>query len=310
MLLGVLAGLATCALWGLTFIAPRAVEPFTVWDLTIARYLVFGAASGLLLASPRFRPQGLSFAQKAIGLCLGGVGYIGYFLSASFAVKSAGATLPPLIIGTMPVILALIGNAGERSIAWTHLALPLALIALGIVVVNAHSVFHAASEDCTTSGAGLAWALLSLAIWVAYGLVNSRILRGPAAPDILAWTGLQGLGAGLGALAIMPMSSLFAPQLISGAEPAPLLVWALVMGLAGSWLATWFWAIASTRLPLTFAAQLIVAETIFGLLYGFVWESRFPTILEAAGIALQVAGVSLTLARLGRASKRQARCAT
>jgi drug/metabolite transporter (DMT)-like permease len=82
------------------------------------------------------------------------------------------------------------------------------------------------------------------------------------------------------------------------------------MGLAGSWLATWFWAVASTRLPLTFAAQLIVAETIFGLLYGFLWESRFPTMLEIAGIALQIAGVSLTLARLGHARKTNSQRAT
>ncbi|MGI2031161.1 hypothetical protein ACRQ1B_02095 [Rhizobium panacihumi] len=37
MLIGILAGLGTCALWGLTFIAPRAVAPFTAWDLTVAR---------------------------------------------------------------------------------------------------------------------------------------------------------------------------------------------------------------------------------------------------------------------------------
>lgn len=29
MLVGILAGLTTCALWGLTFIAPKAVEPFS-----------------------------------------------------------------------------------------------------------------------------------------------------------------------------------------------------------------------------------------------------------------------------------------
>jgi len=38
MLIGILAGLATCALWGLTFIAPRVVDPFSTWDLTVARY--------------------------------------------------------------------------------------------------------------------------------------------------------------------------------------------------------------------------------------------------------------------------------
>lgn len=42
MLIGLLAGLMTGALWGLTFIAPRAVLPFSAFDLSVLRYLVFG----------------------------------------------------------------------------------------------------------------------------------------------------------------------------------------------------------------------------------------------------------------------------
>ena len=60
MLLGILAGLATCALWGFTFVAPRAVEPFTAWDLTVARYGIFGLACALLMIGRRFRPTGIA----------------------------------------------------------------------------------------------------------------------------------------------------------------------------------------------------------------------------------------------------------
>jgi len=35
MLIGILAGLTTCALWGLTFIAPRAVDPASTLDLPL-----------------------------------------------------------------------------------------------------------------------------------------------------------------------------------------------------------------------------------------------------------------------------------
>jgi drug/metabolite transporter (DMT)-like permease len=51
MLLGIIAGLTTCALWGLTFVAPRAVTPFTAWDLTIARYCIFGLTCLITSAS-------------------------------------------------------------------------------------------------------------------------------------------------------------------------------------------------------------------------------------------------------------------
>ncbi|MBY3239728.1 hypothetical protein HFO17_35390, partial [Rhizobium laguerreae] len=56
----------TCALWGLTFIAPRAVAPFTAWDLTIARYGIFGLACLMLLADRRFRPMGIARSRLLI----------------------------------------------------------------------------------------------------------------------------------------------------------------------------------------------------------------------------------------------------
>ncbi|MEH3147087.1 MAG: hypothetical protein PGN34_17450 [Methylobacterium frigidaeris] len=46
------------------------------------------------------------------------------------------------------------------------------------------------------------------------------------------------------------------------------------------------------RLPLALAAQLIVAETVFGLVYGFLFEGRWPTGAEAAGCALQLGGAA------------------
>lgn len=103
---------------------------------------------------------------------------------------------------------------------------------------------------------------------------------------------VQGLGAGIGGLALLPLAS---NPLPAGGHPGVFLAWALLMGLAGSWLATWFWSIASARLPLALAAQLIVAETVFGLIFGFVFAGRWPSAIEAGGALLQIAGVMLTI---------------
>jgi hypothetical protein len=51
----------------------------------------------------------------------------------------------------------------------------------------------------------------------------------------------------------------------------------VVMGNAGSWLATFCWVIASSRLPLALSAQLIIAETVFGLAHGLMFEERLPS---------------------------------
>lgn len=299
MLLGILAGLTTCALWGLTFIAPRAIDPFSTWDLTVTRYGVFGMASLLLMLHPRFRPGGLAPGRWLTGLLLGGVGYVGYFVAAAYAVRLSGATIPPLIIGTMPVLLALIANWRDRSAPWRALAPPLALIATGVAMVNISVIEAAGPERREGVLLGALAASAALAIWIVYGFVNAAVMRAADAPDGLHWTGVQGIGAAIGSMALLPLTS-FTTQAASGIEWANFLGWALVMGLLGSWVATFCWVVASGRLPLALAAQLIVAETVFGLAYGFLFEMRWPETTEWIGATLQLVGVVTAIAVFSR----------
>jgi drug/metabolite transporter (DMT)-like permease len=95
---------------------------------------------------------------------------------------------------------------------------------------------------------------------------------------------------------LIPFTSIGMDIVFTGAELLRFILWSLIMGLAGAWLATLLWMIASKRLPLALAAQLIVAETIFGLIFGFLFEQRLPTLAEAGGSTLQLAGVGLAIA--------------
>lgn len=303
MLIGILAGLTTCALWGLTFVAPRIVEPFSAWDLTIARYGIFGLACALLMFHPRFRPTGLSPGQMTIGLLLGGVGYVGNFVSAAYAVKLAAAAIPPLIIGTMPVFLAIIANMRDRSAPWRLLALPLALIAAGVGIVNVATISAADVQQTHAILLGTLCAVAALVFWIGYGLVNASVMRAADAPDGLRWTGLQGVGAALGSLTLLPLASWESLNGLPASDTWRFVAWALLMGLAASWFATWCWVVASRRLPLVLSAQLIVAETVFGLAYGFMFEGRLPTWAEAIGSILQLAGVCAAIAAFTRPIK-------
>ncbi len=47
----------------------------------------------------------------------------------------------------------------------------------------------------------------------------------------------------------------------------------------------------SRLLPLTMVGQMILFETLFALLYGFLWERRLPMPLEVAAFVLVVASV-------------------
>jgi drug/metabolite transporter (DMT)-like permease len=65
------------------------------------------------------------------------------------------------------------------------------------------------------------------------------------------------------------------------------------IALAASIIGNMFWNMASRYLPSTLVGQMILFETLFALLYGFLWEQRVPTILESAAIALLITSVIL-----------------
>jgi drug/metabolite transporter (DMT)-like permease len=300
MLHGIIAGIITCALWGLTFVAPRAVVPFTAWDLTIARYGIFGTACLLLMIDRRFRPTGVAPSRLLIGLLLGGAGYVGYFVSAAFAVQLAGAAIPPVVVGTMPVFVAIIANIRDGSAPWQTLALPLLLIGVGVTIVNVATISAAHVSDTASIMLGILASAAALATWIVYGLANAAVMRSADAPDGLQWTGLQGIGAAIGSFLLLPLASFDLADTASSSQWFRFIGWALAMGLAGSWFATWCWVVASRRLPLALSAQLIVAETVFGLAYGFMFEGRLPSPAEAIGATLQFVGVCLAIAAFSK----------
>ena len=109
---------------------------------------------------------------------------------------------------------------------------------------------------------------------------------------------LQGIGAMIATLPLVPIALLTGSTAVmdtslASPEGITFLAWAILLGSAGSWLATWFWVIASTRLPLALSAQLIVTETLFALFYGFIYERRWPTATESLGTAMLIAGVAI-----------------
>jgi drug/metabolite transporter (DMT)-like permease len=65
----------------------------------------------------------------------------------------------------------------------------------------------------------------------------------------------------------------------------------VVLGVLVSWVGTIFWNRASSILPVSLTGQLIVFETISGLMYVFVAYRRVPGFVELLGIAILVVGI-------------------
>ncbi|WP_312222087.1 DMT family transporter [Rhizobium rhizoryzae] len=299
MLLGLLAGLFTCAVWGLTFVAARLVHPFTLWDITIARYAIFGLTCLISLVHPYFRPRNIGWRHALAGSVLGLIGYVAYFALASQAVLWAGSVVPPLIIGITPIMLPVLANLIDKSISWRRLGLPLLMIGSGILIVNAEHLQGLDVGERQMMAAGIGCAVAALLVWVVYGIFNAKVMRSENPPRAIDWTTLHGIGCLIGAGMLIPLAS--NAYVTAPAEAVTrFFLWAIVLGIAASWLATWCWSIASSHLPLALTAQLIIAETVFGLIFGLMMDGRWPTITESLGALLQILGVSLAVHQFTR----------
>jgi len=65
----------------------------------------------------------------------------------------------------------------------------------------------------------------------------------------------------------------------------------VVTGIGAAWIASVLWNMASRRLSASLAGQLIVSETVFGLIYAFAWEAAWPAPLQWTACLLFVLGI-------------------
>jgi len=295
---GLAAGLGAGAFWGSTFIAPVVLPEFGTVDLTVGRFLACGLLSLVLLLVAALRGQArwprASQAWAALGLSL--LGYTGYYLLLVLAIQAAGAALPVLIIGTIPLWIMLLGKpAGLR---WRALLPGLLLTGAGIAVmmaVGAHGGQGGQGAAGSRLWLGVLLAALAAASWTAFGLLNARWLaRHPEVPST-AWANWLGVAAGLGAIAIAAVAGSAPAELMAQPRWGLFVLVSLVTGIGATWVASVLWNIASRRLSASLAGQLIVSETVFGLFYAFAWSGQWPAALQWVASVLFVLGILFSI---------------
>ena len=288
--MGILAGLAAGARWGLVFIAPRIVPCLSSVDLLAGRFLSYGALSfALLVVFQRSVWPTWSQAGSAVGLSL--LGFTGYYLLLVLAIRDAGTAVPSLIIGTIPIWMMLLGKpAGLR---WAALLPGLALTALGLALMMRAE--HGATSLTNDSPAyfyrGVAFALASMVSWTAFGLLNAAWLKKHPHISATTWANWLGVATGSGALLWWLFAGTDANMLLAQQNRAQAAIICIVTGIGSAWLATLLWNIASQRLSASLCGQLIVSETLFALFYSFWWDGQWPTQLQTLACVLFAAGI-------------------
>ena len=303
---GTLFALAAGLMWGLVFIVPLWLPEYPAALLTMGRYLAFGLIALPLAWMDRARLAELTRADWLEALKLAAIGNLLYYLCLAAAIQRSGGPLPTMIIGTLPVVIAVASNLRGRDrdgpLPWGQLAPSLLLIAAGIALVNqAEQAQLAPHTDLLRYASGALLAVGAVACWTWYPIRNAEWLRAHADRSPRVWATAQGVAtlplAAVGLVAVWGgMAALGDPfPMPLGPRPGFFIALMLVTGLLASWAGTLCWNEASQRLPPGLAGQLIVFETLSALAYAFVLRGHMPPPLALAGVVLLVAGVAYAL---------------
>ncbi|KQP17802.1 DMT family transporter [Pseudorhodoferax sp. Leaf267] len=290
---GVFFGIAAGAAWGLVFLAPELVPMFSPLQLSAGRYLAYGLIAAVLVL-PRWRQLAAQMGRaewKAL-FWLSILGNILYYVLLATAVQQGGMAMTSLVIGFLPVAVTVIGSRGDGAVPLRRLGWSLVLGMAGIGCIAWQSLATASAAPLATRVLGFVCALGALASWTGYAVANSRWLGRLSQVSAHDWSLLTGVVTGAQALVLAIPAFWF-----TASAPHASAEWLRFIGVSAgvallcSVMGNAFWNQASRLLPLTLIGQMIVFETLFALLYGFLWEARWPTLLETAAMVLITSAV-------------------
>ncbi len=288
--LGVACGVGAGALWGLVFLAPELARAFSPLQLAIGRYLAFGLISAILIA-PGWRSLSASLTGRewrALGW-LALTGNTLYYVLLSTAVQTGGIAMTSLVIGFLPVAVTIVGSRDQGAVPLRRLAPSLLLCVAGAICVGWQAL--ALPSSSSNGLVGLLCAIGALASWSTYAVFNSRCLARLHDVSVQQWNLLTGLSTGAQALLLVPLSLAIEPIGHSAADWTTFASVSIGVAIFASIVGNALWNRMSRLLPLTMVGQMILFETLFALVYGFLWEGRLPHLLEVAAFALVVASV-------------------
>jgi drug/metabolite transporter (DMT)-like permease len=266
------AGLA----WGTTVpLSKLALAWLAPGWLTFAR---FGLAAAVLLAAAS--PTGLRAACRPSVLASGAIGYGGSVTVQNMGITRTSVTHAALLIGAVPVLVAIIAALWHRTVArpvaWAGFAVSLAGVGL---IAGGHG------GGATVHGDALV--LASLLLSAGFTVAQVRLLPGR---DPVAVTAIQFLGA---ALALLPFSVTVEGMPSAPHGPGPALA-AAGLALGGTLLPFTLFAYGQSRIPAEVAGAFLNLEPLVGAVTGAVaFGDPVGPVQVTGGVAI-IAGIALS----------------
>lgn len=300
---GLGAGITAGLVWGLAFLLPVLLGSWNPVIVTVGRYLVYGLLSVVLFAVGGGPVRQLARQHWRLALAFAVAGNAGYYLLLVVGIRAAGAPLTDMVIGAIPVVVAVVGNWLSPSYRWRRLALPLILVTAGLALVSALEISGVHAYQPGPVGeklAGLAAACGAVILWTWYALVNARFLAAREAVSPAHWATVVGVATGAVTLAALPIAAVtgqLAAPASGNSGTGKLIMGVVILGVVVSWIGTWLWNLASSRLPPVLAGLLVNVETIAGFVYVYAAKLHWPPAGQLTGLLLLVIGVALAVQR-------------
>ncbi len=288
LLKGLLAGASTGVFWGLPFLAPQVLVGFSALEIAFGRFFFFGWVSLFFLGSFRRIWGGLGLAGRLRLVLLSASGFWAYSIALFWGIQRTDGIVSSLILGLLPITIPLFG--GGRSVRSPRVLPGLILILSGLVILFWIPWVRQGGELSAHDPLGTLVLVSCLASWTWYAVSNGNFLR--AHP----WISGKDLSSAMGVISLVFM----VPLLFCFSSPFEILarpgavgyLWvAAGLGIGSSWLANWLWNYCSGRVPHSIAGTLLVFETVFGLVYSFLFEKRWPLVHETVAILFCLIGV-------------------
>ena len=271
----ILALTAAGLLWGLTVpLTKLSLEWLGPGWLTVAR---FAAAAPLLALVGR---GGLRAALAPGVAGAGAAGFGVVILLQNIGIERTSVSHAALVVGAVPVLVALIaaaaGHGVARPTAWSGYALALA----GVAMV-------AGAGGSGASLGGDAIVLASVVLSAAFVVGQPRLLAGR---DPAAVTAVQFTAA---ALVAVPFAVAFegVPDATGTAAPA---LGVLALAFAGTLLPFWLFAYGQARVPAQLAGGFLNLEPLVGAAAGWLAFGETVAAAQLAGAVAILGGIALS----------------
>ena len=285
---GITAGLLAGVLWGMLFVIPLLLNKFTPLQITFGRFFVFGLISLLNFSGIKRLFQIISVKEFFKIILLSASGFWLYTLVLFAGIQQTNGVISSLIIGILPFTLVLFG----RPKCNFYLLSGLCLILMGIFSLLVLPLFLTIDINALFDVriTGVSMLIVALIMWTWFGINNSYFMAKHQEINSMDYSSLMGVLSFIFMLPVFVYLNGFA-DLLHHVDLGKFVIWSIVLGLGTSWLASIFWTYSAKNSPTSIVGSLIISETIFGLIYSFIFEQRYPYVNEIMAILFLIAGV-------------------